>query len=106
MNGTERPNVFAHVPQSGDPAPQASNDATVMEFDRAEVDQTFVACPMIRGELRPVSACFTCQHFATVRDKLPGDAKGREFHARYIVGCKYPTARPLFKVHRTGVSPA
>lgn len=79
------------------------NDNTngIVEIDLPldEVEQTLVSCPLLRGDLRPVKDCLSgCEHFATVKDKIPQDNKERHFQQRYVLGCRYPTARPLFRV--------
>ncbi len=82
----------------------ANNDSHLiaMELPADEIDATEVVCPLVGNQVRPVRDCLSgCEHFGTVRDKIPDDRKGREFHERYIVGCRYPTARPLFKRYQS-----
>jgi len=73
-----------------------------MTFTPEQVVGIHVDCPLIGHALRPVTDCFSCPEFAGVADKMPEDKKGREFHQRYIVTCKFPRARPLFKVVSRG----
>lgn len=67
-----------------------------MSISDSDIEGVLVSCPLIGKDLRPVSDCFVCPHYANLYDKVPDDQKGREFNRRYMVNCTHPTPLPLF----------
>lgn len=56
----------------------------------------FTWCPLNPGELSPVAACITCEHFAGLECR--SDNEELAFEARYRVRCRHPNTLDLCRV--------
>ncbi len=56
----------------------------------------YVECPLAGKRLRAVSACLTCEHYATLHERFPDE--NVPFAKRFMVGCAFPIGRMIFEV--------
>jgi len=63
----------------------------------------YVQCPLIGRRLRQARQCLGCEYYVTLHERIDGE--DIPFAQRMMIGCKFPTGRPLFEVEEPDGGP-